>query len=147
LKYVKYTVKPDLIFWTGDSASHSIWNSTIQEAIDVVTFITVTMKNNLNYSIPIYPAIGNHEFFPCDSFNPFNKTGNSGVTLNFTAQLWRDWLGEKAYVKYKDNGYYSIYNKKLNLRVIALNTMDCDILNFNLILNPTDPAKQVSYNI
>ena len=142
LDHIKNTVNPDLIVWTGDSNSHSVWNSTQQETISVITLISTLMKDYFNFTIPIYPAIGNHEFFPVDEFNPFNKTDNF-VTLNLTGTLWKDWIGDEAFNKYMENGYYSVYNKDLNLRVISMNTMDCDTINFNLIRNPTDPANQV----
>ena len=109
-----------------------------------MTFITTLIKDKFNFTIPIYPAIGNHEFFPADTFNPYNTTDNE-VIRNITGNLWRDWLGEEAFHKYSENFYYSKYNKDLNLRVISLNTMDCDVINFNLIINPTDPAKQVNF--
>lgn len=144
LEHVKNEVKPDLILWTGDSNSHSVWNSTQQETINVVTFLCLLMKEKFNYTMPIYPAIGNHEFYPVDEFNPYNRTDNE-VTFNVTGNLWRDWIGDEAYKKYLEFGFYTIYNKELNLRVIAMNTMDCDTINFNLIINPTDPAGQVSY--
>ena len=100
------------------------------------------MKDYFNFTIPIDPAIGNHEFFPVDEFNPFNKTDNF-VTLNLTGTLWKDWIGDEAFNKYMENGYYSVYNKDLNLRVISMNTMDCDTINFNLIRNTKDTANQV----
>jgi sphingomyelin phosphodiesterase len=142
LEHIKNDIKPDIILWTGDSNSHSVWNSTQQETINVVTFLCTLMKDKFNFTMPIYPAIGNHEFFPADEFNPYNRTDNE-VVFNLTGTLWKDWIGEEAHTKYLEFGFYTIYNKDLNLRVIAMNTMDCDTINFNLIINPTDPAGQV----
>ena len=110
LEHIKNDIKPDLILWTGDSNSHSVWNSTQQETIDVVTLLCTLMKDKFNFSMPIYPAIGNHEFFPADEFNPFNNTDNF-IIFNLTANLWKDWIGTEAINKYIENGYYTIYNQ------------------------------------
>ena len=133
-----------MILWTGDAPSHSVWDSSDHEATDVIHFFTSLMKNKFNYTIPIYPAIGNHEFYPTDLFDPFNQVKNE-KTLNITAYLWKDWIGEEGYNSYVRRGYYTTKHPNSNLRIISLNTMDCDVLNFNIIKNPTDPNSQFKW--
>ena len=99
------------------------------------------MKDKFNITIPVYPAIGNHEFYPADLFDPFNPKKNENA-LNTTANLWRDWIGEDGFNTYIKNGFYTKKHPDSNLRIISLNTMDCDVLNFNIMKNPTDPIKQ-----
>ena len=144
LEFINEEIRPDFILWTGDAPSHSVWDSTDHEATDIVLFFTLLMKDKFNFTIPIYPAIGNHEFYPSDLFDPFNQTKNE-KTLNITAELWRDWIGEDAYNTYIQRGYYSKKHPDSNLRVISLNTMDCDTLNFNIVRDPSDPNKQFKW--
>lgn len=53
--------------------------------------------------------------------------------------MWSAFLDKRAFESLRSNGYYSMYNKDHNLRVIVLNTQTCDTLNFFLLRNPTDP--------
>lgn len=144
LNFVKNDIKPDFIIWTGDAPSHSVWDSSDHEATDVILFFTLLMKDKFNYTIPIYPAIGNHEFYPADLFDPFNQTKNE-KTLNITSDLWREWIGDEAYELYRKRAYYTKKHPDSNLRIISLNTMDCDVLNFNIVKNPTDPILQFTW--
>jgi sphingomyelin phosphodiesterase len=50
-----------------------------------------------------------------------------------------------AYNSLLENGFYSSYNSKFNLRIIVLNTQTCDTINFFLLKNPTDPNKILSW--
>ena len=43
------------------------------------------------------------------------------------------------------NGYYSVYNKKKNLKIMAINTQVCDAINFFLLENPNDPLGLVNF--
>ncbi len=130
--------------WTGDAPSHSVWDSSDHEATDVILFFTLLMKDKFNYTIPIYPAIGNHEFYPVDLFDPFDEVKNEKA-LNITAELWKDWIGEEAYKLYIKRGYYTTKHLNTNFRIVSLNTMDCDVMNFNIIKNPTDPNGQFKW--
>ena len=42
-------------------------------------------------------------------------------------------------------GYYSSFNPKFNLKVIVLNTQACDVFNFFLLKNPTDPVDMLAW--
>lgn len=46
---------------------------------------------------------------------------------------------------YRKNGFYSIYLKDLNLKVISLNTQAGNDENWFLLRNPTDPGGQLAW--
>ena len=118
-----------------------MWDSSDHEANDVILLFTTLMKERFNMTIAVYPAIGNHEFYPVDLFDPYNPKNNEKA-LNITADLWKDWIGDEGYSTYIRNGFYTKKHPNSNLRIISLNTMDCDVVNFKLLKNPTDPIKQ-----
>ena len=49
-------------------------------------------------------------------------------------------LNKASYEKLLEKGYYSTLIKNNTLKLIALNTMACDIKNLFLINDPTDPG-------
>ena len=42
--------------------------------------------------------------------------------LNTFAEMWESWLGEEGMNQFRLNGFYTIFNKDYNFRIIALNT-------------------------
>jgi len=91
----------------------------------------------------IYPLFGNHENFPSDQYD---TVGNDTAWLpRNTSDLWKQWLDEEAYQTFRQYGYYSMYNQAHNLRVIALNTQACDVLNFYLLEDLTDPLNHLAW--
>lgn len=62
LDYITGTVKPDIIFWTGDNTAHNVWNNTADET----TIYTITVSNMIKMAfkdagITILPIQGNHD--------------------------------------------------------------------------------------
>ena len=90
----------------------------------------------------MYPSLGNHEKFPADEYNPFKSESEF---LTQYADLWKDWLGEDAYKTFKQFGGYSKKHNDTNLRIVSLNCMLCDVVNFNLMKDPTDPQSQIDW--
>jgi sphingomyelin phosphodiesterase len=139
-----YNDKPDFIIWTGDNPSHSIWDANNQEEIFNITRIFTTML--LQPGIPVYPTLGNHEKFPADQFFPFeDPKQEEKPLLKFFADQWRHWLGEEAYNEFLRYGFYSKRHLDTNLRIVSYNCLYCDILNFYLIKDPTDPSGQIRW--
>lgn len=57
LDYIKNTIKPDIIFWTGDNSPHDIWEITPDEdknSTRLVTELLMSYFNNTNTAI--YPV-------------------------------------------------------------------------------------------
>ena len=59
----------DYILWTGDLPPHDVWNQTREENLKVL-HETVTQLIEMFPGIPIFPALGNHESAPVNSFPP-----------------------------------------------------------------------------
>lgn len=54
----------DYWLWTGDIGPHDIWNSSRNEILNHVRYITHLIKQYA--SVPVFPVIGNHEGFPAN---------------------------------------------------------------------------------
>jgi hypothetical protein len=63
LHQIKDVIKPDLMFWAGDSVPHNVDSLTIENNIDIMLNITEVVKKGTE-GIKMYPAIGNHDTYP-----------------------------------------------------------------------------------
>jgi metallophosphoesterase superfamily enzyme len=63
-----YELKPDFIIWTGDNSAHNSKNSSQEENYEATIIIKDMLDERFNFSIPIYPVLGNHEVFPADAY-------------------------------------------------------------------------------
>ena len=141
--YIANVVKPDLIVWTGDSPSHFFYNMTQYEPIEAINFTCSVIRDKLK-NIPVFPSLGNHENFPIDLFNPFNFSKNEFL-LNKTSSLYGDWLNDKSKQTYLKYGYYSQKVIGTDIKVISLNTMLNEDLNFHLLRDNTNAFKWVDF--
>jgi hypothetical protein len=57
--------------------------------------------------------------------------------------MWKVWLDPEAVDTLRANSYYAIVNPEHNVKVIALDTVACDAIDFYLFEDPTDPQNQV----
>jgi 3',5'-cyclic AMP phosphodiesterase CpdA len=66
-EYIRDTVKPDILVWTGDNTAHAIWDSNPKEVLESTTNIT-NMLNDVfkNTKVTIVPINGNHDVFPAN---------------------------------------------------------------------------------
>ena len=65
IQYAANTIKPDVLFWTGDNSAHNIWSNTDEEVAMYNTVVTDTIKMALEgKDLPIYPCLGNHDVWP-----------------------------------------------------------------------------------
>lgn len=61
----------DFIMWTGDNPPHDIW----EESRTTQLFRTEYLVDRLyaayaDSNVTVYPALGNHETYPCDQYDP-----------------------------------------------------------------------------
>jgi len=141
--YVNKEIKPDFVLWTGDNAPHDTWTGSQKAAYNATQiFVDLISKNN-NFSLPIYPTLGNHEIFPNDEYNPFDNNNNK--VFNRFAEIFKPWLSDEAYETFSKYGYYSQLHPNSNLRIVSTNCLLCDSVNFNLIKNPTDPKDELKW--
>ena len=134
-----YDLNPDFLIWTGDNAQHDAWNSTQEEAY----FATRTIKKEIDEvfknSIPIYPVIGNHEVYP----NDLLASGGESI-FQVYADIYKDYFFEdQALETFSKYGYYTEKHPNTNLRIIALNCLYCDSINYHhLSSNHTEAKKE-----
>ena len=135
-----YNRNVDFIIWTGDNPPHDSWGKNDQEKSNNITKIiknTIESKfNNSQDNIPIFYCLGNHERYPNDNFRP-----NETEMLKSMADIFNDYLSSDAYEDFKNYGYYTMKYKDSNLRIISLNCLVCDTLNFNLLNSTKAQAK------
>ncbi|KAL6076104.1 Sphingomyelin phosphodiesterase [Balamuthia mandrillaris] len=130
----------DFIIWTGDNPPHDIWNENQQMQIERTKRVVDIIKESFP-TVPVFPALGNHESFPVDQFPspPRNEW-----LMKPLASFFSTWLDKDALATFVKGGYYTTLVKP-GLRLVSLNTQYCDIMNFWLIANFTDPADQLSW--
>lgn len=141
-------INPDFIIWTGDNPSHVEWKNNTQEEVFQVTKIFSDLlkinSNKINQTIPIYPVLGNHEKFPSDQFYPYDNQTEKPL-LKTIGDIWKDFLGYEAYDQFIHYGFYTKMHLNTNLRIISYNSLLCDVVDFYLIKDPTDPNNQIRW--
>ena len=144
MQFIEERLQPDVLLWTGDTVDHTIWNQTVGTNINATIWVSDLMKSTFNSTrTQVFPIDGNHECFPVDIFD-YNSDAKSTLKRAF-GDIWKDWIGEEAAEEVKRNMFYSKYDEKFNIRVIAIDTNTCNNLNFYLIENPTDPGNMLSW--
>ena len=134
-----YKLEPDFIIWTGDNMEHDDWNSTQEEVYTSTETIKYYIDEIYQHKIPVYPVIGNHEVYPNDLW----ESGNEKIFENL-ANIYKDYFFEdQAYESFSKYGYYTEKHPNSNLRIIALNCLYCDSVNYHhLSSNHTEAKKE-----
>jgi len=137
-------MQPDVIFWTGDNTAHDVWLQSVEENAYYTHVLTDRVKE-IFPDTPVYPVLGNHEFFPV------NVQRFDGVhpVIDKIAEDWAEWLGE-GIDDFKNFGYYNIPMQGKNedwtgYRVIALNTAVCNTQNWYLSTQNNDPTNHLKW--
>ncbi|XP_029457774.1 sphingomyelin phosphodiesterase isoform X2 [Rhinatrema bivittatum] len=133
------------VYWTGDIPAHNIWEQTRTDQLLALRNITSLIRKYLGH-LPVYPAVGNHESTPVNSFPPPYIHGNQSSQWLYEAMAeeWKDWLTPEALRTLRLGGFYTL---KLSpgLRLVSLNMNFCALENFWLLINSTDPAGQLQW--
>ncbi|CAM9514869.1 unnamed protein product [Lampetra fluviatilis] len=132
-------------YWTGDIPAHNVWEQTEQDQLQALTTVTELFRKYLG-DITVYPAVGNHESSPVNSFPPPSAPGHhsSAWLYDAMAKAWSHWLPSDALVTLRFGGFYTVLAKP-GLRVVSLNMNFCSVENFWLAINDTDPAGQLQW--
>ena len=146
LDYIVNEVKPDILAWTGDNASHESYMLSSEDVTEYTSGITQMIKEALkDTDITVLPIHGNHDTYFLDQ----QDISAPGIDdqINSFEQDWAEWLTEDAMKVFGQYGYYSM---PLNLKngkevpsaskVIALNTNIVDQFNPYLLTNRQDPG-------
>lgn len=136
-EHIKSEIKPDAIFWGGDTISHNVESLTATSTVNIM--INTTMQ--LTQAFPelknkIFPTIGNHDSYPTDVF--------SMTAHDKSFKSWsRAWLpfmdDDKNRNTWMQHQYFA---KELNnkTRVLSINTNICYVLNWNSFTGINDPG-------
>ncbi|XP_038196239.1 acid sphingomyelinase-like phosphodiesterase 3a [Arvicola amphibius] len=128
------------MIWTGDSPPHvPVPELSTGTVIKVITNMTMTVQN-LFPNLQVFPALGNHDYWPQDQLPIATSKVYSAV-----ADLWKPWLDEDAVSTLRKGGFYSQkVTSNPDLRIISLNTNLYYGPNV-MTLNKTDPANQFEW--
>ncbi|XP_071442023.1 sphingomyelin phosphodiesterase-like isoform X1 [Hetaerina americana] len=138
----------DYILWTGDLPPHDVWNQTREENLMVLRQ-TIDQLSEIFPNIPIFPALGNHESAPVNSFPPpFIQRGDFSMEWLYNAidEQWRRWLPSSVSGTIRRGAFYSVLVRP-GFRIISLNMNYCNNKNWWLLLNSTDPATELQWMI
>ncbi|KAB0799106.1 hypothetical protein PPYR_06986 [Photinus pyralis] len=136
----------DYIMWTGDLPPHDIWLQTKNDSLMVLKE-SVAQVQRIFPNTVILPALGNHEGIPAGNFPPpWNKDQAHSMDwlYNEVNKHWKTWLPESEENSILQGGFYSVLIRP-GFRVISLNTNYCNIFSWWLLLNNTDPAKELDW--
>lgn len=128
----------DFILWTGDTSPHirADYMST-DIVINQIFYITQLIKEYFP-DVPIYPTLGNHDYYPKDQFPP-----RSDKIYSATYSMWKTWIGDGAPQQtFNKGGYYTV-KTKYGLRIIAMNSNF--YYNDNVTKDLDDPADQFAW--
>ncbi|XP_026320284.1 sphingomyelin phosphodiesterase isoform X1 [Hyposmocoma kahamanoa] len=138
----------DYILWTGDLPPHDVWNQTKEENLKVLQE-TVAQMSDMFPGVPIFPALGNHESSPVNSFPPpFISSPESNIAWLYDEldAQWRRWLPAGVSHTVRRGAFYSVLVRP-GFRIISLNMNYCNNKNWWLLLNSTDPATELQWLI
>lgn len=136
----------DWVYWTGDIPAHNVWSQTRQQQLEELTTISRLIHKHLGPNITVYPAVGNHESTPVNSFPPPFIHGNrsSHWLYGTMAEEWAPWLPAQALETIRRAGFYTVQIQP-GLRLVSLNMNFCARENYWLMVNSTDPADQLQW--
>ncbi|XP_022243798.1 sphingomyelin phosphodiesterase-like [Limulus polyphemus] len=145
LKHVTDNHKIDYVIWTGDIPPHDIWKSTQSEQIYILRSVTQLMRKYLK-KVPIFPALGNHESAPVDSFPLPEQSGHHSISWLYDelAKLWSPWLPKDARNTIEK---FTIRPKNPLSKTTLIYPKVSILKEWWLLLNSTDPAEELQWLI
>uniref|UniRef100_UPI00358E9E22 cyclic GMP-AMP phosphodiesterase SMPDL3A isoform X2 n=1 Tax=Myxine glutinosa TaxID=7769 RepID=UPI00358E9E22 len=115
---------PDFLIWTGDSPPHlppgDLSTAAVLDTMRNFTSVILAAFPN----IPVFPALGNHDYWPQDQM-----PGNVCEVYSKVGQMWKMWLTDEALETFKRGGFYTqlvSWNRtqvSTPLRIVSLNTV------------------------
>ncbi|KAL0483104.1 sphingomyelin phosphodiesterase [Acrasis kona] len=127
LDFIKsYPVKPEFVFYGGDTPCHVDWDYSEEYNLKYMNTIHDSMRDILGKEMIVLSAIGNHDAAPVDQFDAGPKY--SWYTEPFAAQM-SFWLPLDVAESITIAGHYN-YLVRPGFRALVLNTQYADVLNF-----------------
>ncbi|CAG7786610.1 unnamed protein product [Allacma fusca] len=138
----------DYIIWTGDIPAHDVWNQTKSANLEIIKD-TVDLFMQYFPETPIFPALGNHEGAPVNSFAPpwvKNPRFSIDWLYDELQKEWSRWLPATSRSTLREGAYYSTIIKP-GFKLISLNMNYCNNKNWWLLMNSTDPTDELKWLI
>ncbi|XP_012939408.1 acid sphingomyelinase-like phosphodiesterase 3a [Aplysia californica] len=129
----------DFVLWTGDNVAH-IDDKYMDLETNLAIMKNVTSAINASFpSVPVYPSLGNHDFYPHDQAEA--KTDRMYKSM---AAMWAGWIKDPEQIdNFRKGGYYTSLVRP-GLRLLGLNTILYFFPN-PLTKNMTDPTGQFEW--
>ncbi|CAD5234594.1 unnamed protein product [Bursaphelenchus xylophilus] len=129
----------DYIVVAGDLESHADWEYSKEGHLETIN-ILFPLFNKYFPRTPLYFSLGNHEGYPVDNVAPHSVPEKFQMTWLYDAMLkhFGRWLTVKDQNSFRYNACFSTLIAP-KLRLISLNSILGDNMNFFLYLNQTDP--------
>ncbi|KAG8195711.1 hypothetical protein JTE90_002974 [Oedothorax gibbosus] len=145
LKHITATHKIDYVLWTGDIPPHDVWNTTKPEQVRLLHLVSRILAKHLP-GVPVYPALGNHESAKINSFPQPEVKGEFSIQWlhEEVTKAWGRWLPKSAQRTLREGMYYAVKINP-NLRLISLNMNYCNSQNWWMLLNSTDPGRELEW--
>ncbi|CAN7994787.1 unnamed protein product [Ixodes pacificus] len=146
LRHIRDTQKIDYVIWTGDVVAHDIWNTSREKTLAMIDYTAMSLAEYMGPSVPVYPALGNHEGEPVNSFPLPGMEGNMSASWLYDAlaDRWSKWLPKHTATTLKRGGFYAT-KAFPGLKIVSLNMNYCNSLNWWLLLDSTDPAEELQW--
>merc|ERR1712180_257173 len=138
----------DYIMVTGDYPAHDVWlqsrDGNLQSARTFLSLVKETFPDT-----QVFPSIGNHEPFPCNSF-PGTTSGVNGTEFDpdsFLAEMsefFTGWLPEEQLESFQHQAGYSILFRP-GFRIISVPSPLCLNYNFFSLMDFSDPGNILSW--
>uniref|UniRef100_A0A8R1E370 Sphingomyelin phosphodiesterase n=1 Tax=Caenorhabditis japonica TaxID=281687 RepID=A0A8R1E370_CAEJA len=145
LKHITDTHLIDMVVMTGDYINHVDWEYSIEEHLSVLRRLHRLVQTSFP-TTPVYWALGNHEGVPVNSFAPHSVDQRFWPTWLYKEfhAMSGPWLSEGSDHSLLRRGSYATQVMD-GLKLISLNTGFCEVTNFFLYLNQSDPDSSMSW--
>ncbi|CAB3404967.1 unnamed protein product [Caenorhabditis bovis] len=145
LSHINKTHAIDFVIMTGDYINHVDWEYSIEEHLSVLRKLHQIVVEAFP-TTPVYWSLGNHEGVPVNSFAPHSVAERFWPTwlykeLNRMSKPWLSVGAEEGLLKRGSFATHVIDG----LKIISLNTGFCEVTNFFLYLNQSDPDSTMSW--
>ena len=115
--YASEYVKPDAIIYLGDNPAHNMWEQTKEGHLEELKIFSKLLER---FNTTVYPALGNHEGYPCDQFDTSANGSHQWIT-NEVLDIWNKWLTSEMRDTFRKNGCYSTKVNGTELKIIQIN--------------------------
>ena len=136
----------DYVIWTGDLPPHDDWEQTRDVQLNHLQNLTDQLLHHLP-GIRVFPALGNHESFPVNSFPPRyidDAVDDISWLYDKLAEVWSPWLPAESIETVKKFGYYTALVEP-GFRIVSINMNYCNDLNFWTLVDAVDPDNQLRW--